>query len=282
MDYARCTLNGSQWLAQDFFELPQPSFESMKRHLVCIACNGDAWFRKSSFGNKIPHFCAHHVEGCNYATHYQVIDQGDGEGNEPATNPDSGIVINLGLEDAYQIDVATAQTSEYMPVGLQLGGTMVKGKGINYPAHHSLKNILYKLVRSHGGFANQNTPVRISESRFNLPSVASELFVNFKDVIPYLKDKERIYWGFISDAAYSSDGKLWLNAGNRADGLSVAIAPEIADQFREYFNVQNSLSDLDGCHALIVGPCYYASTGKPIIWCSSLEFIVLRRYNFDI
>ena len=73
----------------------------------------------------------------------QVIDKGNGEGNEPATNPDSGIVINLGLEDAYQIDVTIAQTSEDIPVGLQLGNTMVKGKGINYPAHHSLKNILY-------------------------------------------------------------------------------------------------------------------------------------------
>lgn len=114
-----------------------------------------------------------------------------------------------------------------------------------------------------------------------MPENASELFVNFSNVNEWLDGKNRIYWGFISDAAYSKDGKLWLNAGNRIDGLSVAINPEITEEFRKYFKVGDSLDQLEGCHALIIGDCYYASTGKLIIWCGRLDYIVLRRYNFD-
>ena len=281
MDYALCRVDQKEWHAADFLELDPASFESMKRHLVCTACEGDAWFRKSSFGKQTPHFCAHHAEGCNYATRYQVIDQGDGEGDEPATDPDSGIVINLNLEDGYKIDVADKTNPEDISAAPQLGANIVKGKGFNYPAHHSLKNILFKLVRSNGAFANRSTPVRISNPPFDLPSIASELFINFKSVMPYLSGQVRMYWGFISDADYSHDGKIWLNAGNRGDGLSVAIYPDIVDQFKEYFGAQNTLRDLDGCHVLIIGPCYFAKTGKPIIWCNSLEYIVLRRYRFD-
>ena len=49
----------------------------------------------------------------------------------------------------------------------------------------------------------------------------------------------------------------------------------------KYFKVDKSLEQLEGCHALIIGDCYYATTGKPVIWCGSLDYVVLRRYNFD-
>ncbi|MBX4721712.1 hypothetical protein C0Q71_27615 [Klebsiella pneumoniae] len=45
--------------------------------------------------------------------------------------------------------------------------------------------------------------------------------------------------------------------------------------------VKNSLDELDGCHALIIGTCTYATTGKPILWCGDLSYIVLRRYKLD-
>lgn len=34
---------------------------------------------------------------------------------------------------------------------------------------------------------------------------------------------------------HTVDGQPWLNVGNRNGGLSVAINPEIADEFRKYF-----------------------------------------------
>lgn len=41
------------------------------------------------------------------------------------------------------------------------------------------------------------------------------------------------------------------------------------------------LDELDGCHALIIGKCLYATTGKPILWCGDLSYVVLRRYKSD-
>jgi hypothetical protein len=74
---------------------------------------------------------------------------------------------------------------------------------------------------------------------------------------------------------------IWLNAGSRSDSLSVSINPEITEEFRKHFKVDKSLDQLEGYYALIIGNCYYATISKPIIWCDSLDYVVLRRYNFD-
>jgi hypothetical protein len=284
MDHAFCNLDNNEWEADKFYQLPKETFNLYKRNLTCLGCNGVAWFRKSSFGKMSPHFCAHHEEDCNYASVYTVLDQGDGEGTIPATDPDSGIVLNLGLENDYSIDVAPKNVDGREGNPPKLGGSVTSGSGINYPAHHTLKNTLFQLVRSKGEFANKGQNVRVNDKNnlFNLPSIDRELFVEFKNVSPYLDGSDRIYWGFISDAGTSPNGTIWLNAGQRSDGLSIRIHADIVDQFREYFKVDAQLSNLDGCYALIIGPCIYsASTRKPVIWCSSLDFIVLRRYNFE-
>ncbi|TNJ07824.1 hypothetical protein CF117_00535 [Aeromonas veronii] len=282
MDTALCTLDNSHWKASEFFALSDAELQTRRRNLVCSTCGGDAWFRKSSYGNKSPHFCAHHIDLCIEATNYEVVGEGDGGDGQPAAEPDSGIIIDLGLDKNYSIDVKQKEVDLHIATGQQR--TQIKitnAGGINYPAHLTLKNILYKLVRSDKLYLS-DTKVVLPDNRFpGLPDRANKLFVNFKDVSEALDRQKRIYWGFISDAGYTPDGKLWLNAGRRTDGLSVAINPDITETFREYFKVKRSLDQLEGCHALIIGDCYYTSTGKPVIWCANLDFIVLRRYNFD-
>lgn len=282
MDIAFCTIDGKEWYADDFWALGEKAIVTMRRNLQCTSCNGDAWFRKSSYGNKVPHFCAHHTEDCNYATNYEVVDDGDGGDGLPAANPDSGIVLNLGLDKNYEVDVQSPIPKPDIPTGERRSGNEVKnGGGKDYPAHLTLKNTLYKLVRSDKLYTSDskviipNTPIQ------GLPEKANELFVNFKDVHNGYDGQNRVYWGFISDAGFTADGRLWLNAGSRSDGLSVSINPEITEEFRKYFKVDKSLDQLEGCHALIIGNCYYAPTGKPVIWCGSLDYVVLRRYNFD-
>ncbi|WP_146441543.1 MULTISPECIES: hypothetical protein [Vibrio] len=283
MDIAFCTLDEKVWNSEDFWSLGEKNIVTLRRNLKCVSCEGDAWFRKSSYGNKVPHFCAHHLDDCNYATNYEVIDDGDGGDGQPAANPNSGITLNLGLENNYDVDVGTTQPPDNIPHGEKRSGDKTKNAGgKDYPAHLSLKNLLYKLVRSPDENYAHGTNVFIPDAPFpDLPSSADELFVHFKNVHEGLHEKNRIFWGFISDAAYSNDGKLWLNAGSRSDGLSVAIRPEITEEFLQYFKVDTDLEHLQGCHALIIGDCYYATTGKPVIWCSKLDFVVLRRYNFD-
>lgn len=282
MEVALCTVDGKKWLADDFYALGETAIVLMRRNLKCISCDGDAWFRKSSYGNKVPHFCAHHEDNCGFATNYEVVDDGDGGDGQSAANPDSGIILNLGLESNYQVDVKTQEPKIDLPLGEKRSGLMaVNAGGKNYPAHLTLKNTLYKLVRSDKLYSS-DTKVIIPNTPFQgLPEIASQLFVNFKDVHAGLDGQNRIFWGFISDAGYTADGRLWLNAGNRTDGLSVSINPDITEEFRTYFKVDKSLEQLEACHALIIGNCYFASTGKPVIWCGSLDYVVLRRYNFD-
>lgn len=282
MDTALCTLDNSHWKASEFFVLSDAELQTRRRNLVCSTCGGDAWFRKSSYGNKSPHFCAHHINQCIEATNYEVVGEGDGGDGQPAAEPDSGIIIDLGLDKNYSIDVKQKEVDLHISTGQQRVPIKIKnGGGIDYPAHLTLKNILYKLVRSDKLYLS-DTKVILPDNRFpELPDRANKLFVNFKDVSEDLNQKKRIYWGFISDAGYTPDGKLWLNAGRRTDGLSVAINPDITEPFREYFKVTESLEQLEGCHALIIGDCYYTGKGKPVIWCANLDFIVLRRYNFE-
>jgi hypothetical protein len=100
-----------------------------------------------------------------------------------------------------------------------------------------------------------------------LSEIAKDLFVNLKDVNDKLKDKNRVYEVFISEAGHTVDGQPWLNVGNRNGGLSVAINPEIADEFRKYFKVERALDNFVVCHILVIGNCYFAVTGTPVIWC---------------
>ncbi|WP_318518308.1 hypothetical protein [Photobacterium leiognathi] len=282
MDIAFCTIDGKEWYADEFWALGEKAIVTMRRNLQCTSCNGDAWFRKSSYGNKVPHFCAHHTEDCNYATIYEVIDDGDGGDGQPAANPGSGIVLDLGLDKNYEVDVQSPAPKPDIPAGeRRLGNEVKNGGGKDYPAHLTLKNTLYKLVRSDKLYTSDSKVTIPNAPIQGLPEKANELFVNFKDVNDGYNKVNRVYWGFISDAGFTADGRLWLNAGNRSDGLSVSINPDITEEFRKYFKVDKSLDQLEGCHALIIGDCYYATTGKPIIWCGSLDYIVLRRYNFD-
>ncbi|ALG52080.1 TPA: hypothetical protein ACX3GK_004631 [Vibrio parahaemolyticus] len=282
MDIAFCTIDGKEWYADEFWALGEKAIVTMRRNLQCTSCKGDAWFRKSSYGNKVPHFCAHHSEDCTYATNYEVVDDGDGGDGQPAANPDSGIVLDLGLDKNYEVDVQTPAPKPDTPVGERRSGKEVKnGGGKDYPAHLTLKNTLYKLVRSDKLYTSDSKVTIPNAPIQGLPEKANELFVNFKDVHEGYNGLSRVYWGFISDAGFTADGRLWLNAGNRTDGLSVSINPDITEEFRAYFKVDKSLDQLEGCHALIIGDCYYATTGKPVIWCGSLDYVVLRRYNFD-
>lgn len=281
MDIALCTLDNKEWKIEQFREISDDQLSLMRRNLLCIECHGNAWYRKSSYGNDSPHFCAHHKEGCSFATSYTIIGEGDGGEAEPASNPDSIIVIDLVREKNYQIDVKPTEPSLLPPSGLFRSNEQISnGGGVDFPTHLTLKNILYRLIRSSLlPFVNERVVIR-DDTFKNLPTEAKELFVNFKNVSYWLDDHQRAFWGFISDAGQTKDNKIWLNAGNITSGLSIAINEKISQEFKEYFKIDESLESLSGCHVLVIGTCRYTSTGKPIIWCTNLNHIVLRRYNF--
>ncbi|HEK0656867.1 hypothetical protein [Proteus faecis] len=281
MNTALCTQDNQVWDAESFYKLSNEKLQLMRKSLLCTECHGNAWFRISSYGNNSPHFCAHHEENCPLATTYEVIGEGDGGTGTPAADLGNGIVLNLGKEKNYNIDVAKKDVEEHIITGQQRTSEQVKnGGGLSFPAHMTLKNVLYQLVRSDKLYSSDQRIIIKDDISEGLPQIANQLFVNFADVKPWLNEQKRIFWGFISDARQTKDGKIWLNAGNISSGLSIAINPEIGQDFKEYFKIEDSLDSLAGCHALIIGDCYYASSGKPVIWCANLNYLMLRRYNF--
>lgn len=153
MDIALCTEDNKEWHVDTFQVLPEERIQSMRKNLVCIECKGNAWYRKSSYGNNSPHFCAHHNDGCSLATSYEVVGEGDGGDGSSAADPNSGIVLNLGQERNYEIDVKKLDQNFRDPSGQQRSGQIItNGDGVKFPAHLTLKNVLYKLVRSHSEY----------------------------------------------------------------------------------------------------------------------------------
>lgn len=283
VDKAFCTIDEKQWSADAFYALPLAELQLKRRSLLCTECQGDAWFRRSSYGNDSPHFCAHHQENCSLGTSYEAVGEGDGNKGLPILDADSGIILDLELTQSYDINVKIAAgNSDITPQGKKVTGEkIVDGGSLKYPAHFTLKNLLYNLVKSKG-LCYLDKKVGFKDQTFNdLPNRGDELFVEFINVAPWMDGARRIFWGFISDVGQTRDGKIWLNAGNIKSGLSVCINNEISSEFKGQFKVKNSLDELDGCHALIIGTCAYATTGKPILWCGDLSYIVLRRYKLD-
>jgi len=280
---AFCTIDEKEWSAQDFFALPNHEVGLKKRSLLCTECKGNAWFRRSSYGNDAPHFCAHHQDNCSLGTSYEAVGEGDENKKLPISDADSGIILDLGLTQSYNIDVNTGvETSETSPQGHKFTGEKcIDGGSLKYPAHSTLKNLLYKLVKSKG-LCYADEKVSFKDQYFDdLPVRGADLFVDFVNVAPWMDGVRRVFWGFISDVGQTKDGKIWLNSGNIKSGLSVCINSEISSDFKEQFKVKNSIDELDGCHALIIGTCTYATTGKPILRSGDLSYIVLRRYKFD-
>ncbi|MFP1891807.1 hypothetical protein ACLEEJ_09475 [Lonsdalea quercina] len=281
MDKVICTLDQQEWTAEDFYALPVNELQSKKRNLKCIGCGGDAWFRRSSYGNESPHFCAHHLDSCSFRTLYEPIGEGIGDNGVPASDSDSGIVIDLDLTKSYDIKVKDSEElQESQPAGLSFTGEKdICDGGTKYPAHQTLKQLLLRLVRSNGRFYCDKKISIKSQNIRDLPDNGSDLFVEFVNVARWMDGVKRVFWGFISDAGQTQDGKIWLNAGNNKLGLSVCIHQDLAGSFLKHFKISNSLDELDGCHALIIGTCTYASTGKPVIRCGELNYIILRKYK---
>ena len=144
VDKAFCTIDEKEWIADAFYALPLAEIQLKRRSLLCTECKGDAWFRRSSYGNDSPHFCAHHHENCSLGTSYEAVGEGDENKGLPASDADSGIVLDLGLTQGYDINVKTAaDNTETTPQGQKFTGEKTAdGGSLKYPAHFTLKNLL--------------------------------------------------------------------------------------------------------------------------------------------
>ncbi|MBB4656107.1 hypothetical protein GGR73_002670 [Xanthomonas sp. F14] len=282
MQHARQAGESTVWEANEFSRLPEALLEIKRRSLECTECGEFAWFRKESRHGHPPHFCSHHADNCGLKVQYEVVgERAPGINEQDQVNAGNTIVVRLDLEDARQVDVLAAPASNGAG-GEREGGTRFVGIAGNRLSnqHFTLRRILYRLVQS-PTFRTSGELISLyrNENEVLIQGTVSEVTHEFSTISREVHhDKLALYWGAVASAGRTSDGKLWLNSSLTRGGASIAIFDDIAQQLLDAFEVED-LEDLAGSHVLVAGRCLFAESGKPVIRCGSVKFIVMRRYK---
>lgn len=282
MQYARCTDDSQVWEAARFAVLPTAELESKRRNLVCDQCGEFAWFRKESSHGHPAHFCAHHRDDCDLRVEYVVVDESRNDATvaEGEVAAGDAIIVRLDQERGDQVDVTVVQPPPTPSEGEGGKTYIVRGAGRESFQHFTLRRILLRLVQS-PDFRTSDRPIVFykNEEEVLLRGPVRDIVASFADITREKhNDQVMFFWGPIASAGRTSDGKLWLNSSDRYQGVSVAIFEDIADEFLAIFGIDD-LDELAGAHVLVAGRCYFAGTGKPVVWCASPKYIVVRRYR---
>ena len=282
MQYARCVTDGVVWEADKFSALSSSVMDGMRDSLICVECGEFAWFRKASKHGHPPHFCASHQPECALKTSVTVLDQDaiDGEGqNVEELEHDTNIIVNLDNEQGGDIDVPHAAVNPERGGYAGRRSYVIGAKGNTTDHHFTLRRVLYRLVQSPDFrtsskgiiFYKRNDEVLIQ-------GLVRDVIISFADINESHAERVLFFWGQIASAKVNAEGKIWLNSSIQTGSASIAIFQDISEEFLSIFNIDD-LEDLKGAHVLIAGRCKYSAKMKPIIWCGSPKYIVIRRYR---
>ncbi|WP_345987033.1 hypothetical protein WCX18_07640 [Sulfurimonas sp. HSL1-2] len=287
MRYAFCKSDNKQYSARDFEKLPDDELQEKRASLFCVECKERAWFTRSTqngIKDREAYFNSHHKEGCSQKTSYVLVeDERDAAPSttETVTTADE-IAVNLDEKKGGVIaDLSNENKKETSDDTDPSGTRNVKGlAGKNYTnKDKTLRQVLASLVRYQNfRFSDKKIRFYSSAGAIQIDGIVRNEIVNFDDFKPSEGREHKIYWGLIVTANKSSDGTIWLNAGDSKKELSIKIFPDKADEFIDAFKIKN-LEELNGAHVIVVGRSQVASTGKPIIYCANTNFINLQRYK---
>lgn len=283
MQYAYCNIDGHTWEASNFARLPATQLAQLRDSLICAECNALAWFRRASTHGHPAHFCAHHESTCQLKAEYVAVDDDRGDGTEEVDQIQSSgdIVVRLSDDQGGDVDVVDRPPN---PTGPEAQGGRVhrvRGRDFFSNQQFSLRRVLHRLVQSPDF---RNSPSNISffrpDGRTLIQGPVREVTRAFSEITNADHDAAKFYWGPITSARRTDDGKLWLNSSPQYQSVSVSLFPEIADDFLEAFGIED-LEDLAGAHVLVSGRCVFTGQRgiKPIVWCGALYQIVVRRYR---
>lgn len=283
MQYASCTLDGVVWEASRFSLLIGNDLEAKRNNLNCVECGALAWFRRASKHGHPAHFCAHHEQVCQLKAEYVLVDS-DAPGNAEAVDQvqNSGnIVVHLDEEQGGSIDVLPPNVNPDPLPGPGGRRYVVQGADQYANQQFTLRRILHRLVQS-PDFRNSTANITFyrREGEPYLDGPVRDVTRAFSDLSPADNGESKFYWGPITSVGRTDDGRIWLNSSPRYQSVSVVIFQDIVDEFLEAFEI-DELDDLVGAHVLVSGRCHFLGhqNSKPIVWCSGVQFIVLRRYR---
>lgn len=283
MKYAFCINDQKKWEAEDFQRLPTIILKANRRALLCTECQGMAWFVKESSNGRAAYFSAHHEDDCELKVEWEYTDNELAEQTEEEDTVSAGtdIVVRLDEENGGQLEVTPVMLK---PEGMgELGGrTFVRhGQQRESTQQFKLRMLLHRLRQSE----------RFRESTDNITFLTSKENVlisgAIKDVVTYFDDidvdapddeKEHFYWGPISFADKTPDGKIWLNSSTSKKDVSIAIFEDIAGNFTDLFEISD-LEQLGGAFVIVAGRRLNATSGKPVIWCGTTNYIFVRKYS---
>lgn len=282
MQYARCTTDDQVWEASKFAALADAELEAKRRNLICEQCREFAWFRRDSVHGHPAHFCAHHLDDCSLKVNYILVDdqRNDATLAEGEVAAGDDIIVQLDKEDGGSVDVTEVMQPPKPGEGAGGRTFVIPGPGRESSQHFTMRRILLRLVQSPEFRDSARKIVLYRKDNDVLVSgIVRDVVTSFADIDRDMhNDRMMLFWGPIASAGRTADGKLWLNSSERNQGASIAIFEDIADEFLKLFGVED-LDDLAGAHALVAAKGYIAGTGKPVLWCGSPKFIVVRRYR---
>lgn len=265
MDIAHCTLDGVDYTAVRFQQLPPADLEAKRRNLICVSCRQQAFFRKKAASGRAACFGARpHAPGCGMAAEDHLrVESGIGPDEAITHNTDVLVVdLNFGavqgaphLQDDGQADPG------------RRGGRHLHGDGQRTARTHRRLSTLLKHLRSSAAFGASDQAIEIGgiEGR-----TLRDFFVEFPALQPHHFDRLAGCWGLVTDAG-ERDGTVWLNSGGRGD-ISIGIPGSIWPEFKRRFGVDD-LEDLAGAYVLAVGTPSRSQYGKRYLIVDDIEFV---------
>ena len=284
MQHARCNSDGLVWEAHQFSILPTNELEFKRLNLICEECGEFAWFRKESRHGHPAHFCARHLNTCSLKVNYIISESSRDESTieEDGVSAGNTIIVRLDQEQGGVVAI-----NEVMPPpteGQGEGGRTytVHRRDRESSQHFTLRRILHRLVQSPSFRDSIDRIVFYNNSNeIMLQGPISDVVCNFENIKKEKHDGElKFYWGPVASAGYTSDGKIWLNSGERYSAVSVTLFPDIAPDFLKLFDIDD-LEELAGAYVLVAGKCHFtlSGDGKPVIWCGTPNYIFVRKYR---
>jgi hypothetical protein len=277
MDKARYKKEGKAFTAIAFSQLPPAEREKKRHFLECCECGEKAFYRKQSKSGQSACFGAFHKEGCDEVDGRMRPRQGD-PGDDELTP-----ILNDRLIQLIPVYGDEAGSGKESGNGAGHGGGAPRGHydGSGQRTSHSKRRLLPILkLLADTDFRHSSQMVEYFSGRTKR---VCDLFVEFPEIEERHFDRYQGYWGKLSGAGFSKDGKLWLNTSSDYEALSITIYQSNVDSFLTRFNFERSdIEDTDlfsGAQILVFGKLARASTGKPGISFSGLEWIALRFFD---
>lgn len=233
MQYAFCLTDSQPWEASKFANLSQGDLSEKRNNLICTQCKALAWFRKESRHGHPAHFCAHHLPECELKAEYVVVDQDRGDGTEAADMVQSSgdIIVRLDKEIGGDIDVLPPPELPGGPQGQEGRSHVVRGNDRFSNQEFTLRRILHRLVQS-PDFRTSTAKITFfkKENEPYIQGMVRNVTCAFSDINKENhNEKTMFYWGPVTSAKKTDDGKIWLNSTPRYQSVSVAIFSDIAD-----------------------------------------------------